>query len=68
LFTVATQLLWQLRNGFSELQWLDPVSSGFKSFITAVKMTTIEEGVGPTLEQKRAFSQLREGAHIPGYV
>lgn len=31
-------------------------------------MTAIEHGGGPTLEQKRAFSCLREGAHIPGYV
>jgi len=31
-------------------------------------MTTIEHGGGPTIEQKRAFSGLREGAHLPGYV
>jgi len=31
-------------------------------------MTAVEHGGGPTLEQKRAFSCLREGAHVPGYV
>ena len=36
--------------------------------ITAIKMTAIEYGGGPTLEQKRSFSGLKDGALIPGYV
>jgi len=31
-------------------------------------MTTVESGGGPTLEQKRTFMALRDGAHVPGYV
>jgi hypothetical protein len=30
-------------------------------------MTTVEYGGGPTMDQRREFSGLKEGAHIPGY-
>ncbi|CAH8500158.1 unnamed protein product [Schistosoma rodhaini] len=31
-------------------------------------MTTIEYGGGPSLEQRRAFANLEEGGHVPGYM
>ncbi|PAA46132.1 hypothetical protein BOX15_Mlig000939g5 [Macrostomum lignano] len=31
-------------------------------------MTTVQYGGGPTIEQRRAFVNLRPGSHIPGYA
>uniref|UniRef100_A0A3Q0KKG8 Protein FAM166B n=2 Tax=Schistosoma TaxID=6181 RepID=A0A3Q0KKG8_SCHMA len=31
-------------------------------------MTTIEYGGGPSLEQRRAFANLEDGGHVPGYM